>query len=114
MVPVLIKAIRQNPSARQEYEEYIQKAQVRNIWRKAGTCPKCGSVRGAFFQKKERGKRAVIGSVLGIIGGPPGMALGAGIAAATAKEVDYCECPQCGNVWKAKIDYNAIDKIVNR
>ena len=133
MVPFLHYLTEQDPAHRQDYEEYIEKAQVRNIWRKAATCPNCKSPKGEITTKKDWGKGASIGMSVGLAmililciithGHTPfGVVLGlffrfggigAIIGAIFSGKTDFCKCPDCGNVWRTKVDYIAIDRIIS-
>lgn len=89
----------------QEVEEWVGRIAGHKLRDKiARTCPKCGAYYAKVEKRKQpMGKRAAVGGAIGLIGGLPGILLGAGIGALTGKEKEYCVCPGCGHVWEYKL-----------
>ncbi len=89
----------------QEVEEWAERlAGHKRRDRIARTCPKCGAYYAKVEKRKQPiGKRAAVGGAIGLLGGPVGILIGAGVGALTSKEKEYCVCPGCGHVWEYKL-----------
>lgn len=89
----------------QKVEELAEiNAGIKLRQRIARTCPKCGAYYARVEKRKQPiGKRAAVGGAIGLLGGPVGILIGAGVGALTSKEKEYCVCPGCGHVWEYKL-----------
>lgn len=89
----------------QKVEELAEtNAGIKLRQRIARTCPKCGAYYARVEKRKQPiGKRAAVGGAIGLLGGPVGILIGAGVGALTSKEKKYCVCPGCGHVWEYKL-----------
>lgn len=82
--------------------EYRSKTKI--IDKQARTCPRCGAYYARVEKRKQPiGQRAAVGGAIGLLGGPVGILIGAGVGALTSKEKEYCVCLGCGHVWEYKL-----------
>lgn len=102
------EAYRYGPLEEDDFEKtkYIMehRSKTRIIDKQARTCPKCGAYYARVEKRKQPiGKRAAVGGAIGLLGGPVGILIGAGVGALTSKEKKYCVCPGCGHMWEYKL-----------
>lgn len=108
ILPIAEEAYRRGSLQEDDFEKtkYIRehRSKTRIIDKQARTCPKCGAYYARVEKRKQPiGKRAAVGGAIGLLGGPVGILIGAGVGALTSKEKEYCVCPGCGHVWEYKL-----------